>query len=252
MPAWNKQGQSVDHPEPWGRNGSFSTLRVFPGRLLPFRRDYLDRLLESAEILGLRWIPPMSLLEERLADFLPSLPSRFEGLLRICLFEDCLGFSHRASPPSSEPVKGRLLVHRRPEPRAKSTLDKDLYARLSELDRVKEDWIIIDPEIRDLRESATCNLVFAKGETLTIPESGVLRGIVLNQLLPRLEEHFSIIRSRPAKQEVTDYEEILLCGTGRGVSPLRSIPELGWKSTSGSTFKLIRSIYEDLITAENA
>ena len=41
MPAWNKEGQSVDHPEPWGRNGSFSTLRVYPGCLLPFRRDYL-------------------------------------------------------------------------------------------------------------------------------------------------------------------------------------------------------------------
>jgi len=39
----------------------------------------------------------------------------------------------------------------------------------------KEDWVIIDPKDNDLRETATSNLIFARGNELVIPDKWVLK-----------------------------------------------------------------------------
>jgi branched-subunit amino acid aminotransferase/4-amino-4-deoxychorismate lyase len=53
-------------------------------------------------------------------------------------------------------------------------------------------------------------------------------------------------------QDFSQFDEVLLCGTGRGVAPLTSLPELGWSSRSNDVFKKVRLIYEQLITDTNA
>ena len=121
------------------------------------------------------------------------------GLIRICLFEDLLGFSSRPAVSDGNPVEGWLLHYRRKDPIVKSTEDKDLYGSLGELEIEKEDWVIIDPKDNDLRETATSNLIFAKGNELIIPEKWVLNGIVLQKLIPFLEERFSVIPSHPQR-----------------------------------------------------
>ena len=70
MHAWTISGDPTQHPEPWGQIGAFSTLRLFPNRLIPFRSTYLGRLLESATLLQLPWIPELTLLEARLDQYL--------------------------------------------------------------------------------------------------------------------------------------------------------------------------------------
>jgi hypothetical protein len=136
----------------------------------------------------------------------------------------------------------------RPIPAAKSTEEKDLYGRLSELDITSEDWIIIDPKDNDIRESATANLIFVQGNNLIIPEKRILQGITLRHLISRLQDSFSIIRSSPLDQDISQFDEVLLCGTGRGVAPLTSLPELGWSSRSNDVFTEVRLIYEQLIS----
>jgi branched-subunit amino acid aminotransferase/4-amino-4-deoxychorismate lyase len=144
------------------------------------------------------------------------------------------------------------MQYRRPIPAAKSTEEKDLYGRLSELDITSEDWIIIDPKDNDIRESATANLIFVQGNNLIIPEKRILQGITLRHLISRLQDSFSIIRSSPLDQDISQFDEILLCGTGRGVAPLTSLPELGWSSRSNDVFTEVRLIYEQLISDTNA
>ncbi|MGY8713532.1 MAG: hypothetical protein ACKVJ1_06600, partial [Verrucomicrobiia bacterium] len=63
---------------------------------------------------------------------------------------------------------------------------------------------------------------------------------------------FPIIRSIPKDHDLDQYNEILLCGTGRGVAQLSALPERGWTSSSSATFSQIRSIYEQLIKPSDA
>ena len=247
MHAWTKDGSPADHPEPWGLPGAFSTLRRFASGHLPFRDDYLDRLLDSANRIGANWLPDKKELSERLDEFLSTQPDDLDGLIRICLFDDLLGISSRPALSDGNPVEGWLLEYRRPEPLAKCTGEAQLYGRLSELDGATEDWVLIDPKDKDLRESATSNLIFAQGNELLIPEKFILQGIVLNKLIPFLTSEFSVTRGTPLEQEVRDFDEIILCGTGRGVAPLTALPELGWTSRNNQVFQKARSQYQELV-----
>ena len=251
MHAWTISGESTPHPEPWGQIGAFSTLRLFPNRLIPFRQAYLVRLLESATLLQLSWIPELALLEARLDQYL-SKSTIEEGLIRICLFENSIGISDRPAKSYGKAVKGLLLQYRRPVPRAKSTQEKELYGRLSELDISKEDWIISDPKNKEISESATSNLIFVHGESLVIPEKQILRGVVLSQLLPALAHSFRIIRATPKAHDLSQYNEIILCGTGRGVAPLSALPEVNWSSSSDTVLKQVRLTYENLLKQSDA
>ena len=247
MQAWTTTGQPESHPDPWGRPGAFTTFRVFPNRKIPFLPNHLDRLLDSARRLHLPWLPHSSEIQDRAHRYIDELGDAFTGLVRICLFEDLLGLSDRSAASDGQPVDGWLLHHRRPEPLAKSTADKDLYGALSELDVQKEDWVIIDPKDNDLRETATSNLIFASGQNLLIPEKFILQGVVLRQLLPLLQSEFSISRGSPKDSDLSDFSEILLCGSGRGVAPLSSLSELGWSTRGDTVFNQVRQIYDSLI-----
>ena len=247
MQAWTTAGQPETHPEPWGRPGAFTTFRVFPKRKTPFLPQHLDRLLDSARRLNLPWIPAPDELLARTTEYLNRYGDEFTGLVRLCLFEDLIGLSDRPANSDGNPVEGWLLHHRRPEPLAKSTADKDLYGALSELEVEKEDWVIIDPKDNDLRETATSNLIFCSGNELLIPEKFILQGIVLRQLLPLLASEFSITRGAPKDSDLYDFDEILLCGTGRGVAPVTGLSELGWNSGGNEIFNRVRQIYDSLI-----
>jgi len=247
MQAWTTVGKTEIHPEPWGRPGAFSTFRVYPNRKTPFLADYLDRLLDSARRLNLSWIPDSTEISGRLSSYLDDLGNDYSGLVRICLFDELIGLSDRPANSNGNPVEGWLLNYRRPEPLAKSTADKDLYGALSKLEVEKEDWVIIDPKDNDIRETATSNLIFSSGKKLLIPEKFILQGIVLRQLLPHLNSQFSVTRGIPQDSELSDFGEILLCGTGRGVAPLSSLSELGWNSRGDIIFNQVRQIYDSLI-----
>ena len=163
------------------------------------------------------------------------------------MFEDLLGFSSRLAVSDGNPVEGWLLHYRRKDPIIKSTADKDFYGSLGEMEIETEDWVIIDPKDNYLRETATSNLIFAQGNELIIHEKWVLNGIVLQKLMPFLEERFSVSRAIPKDQDITSFDEIILCGTGRGVAPLTTLSELGWSSQGDEIFSEIRTHYEELL-----
>jgi len=74
-----------------------------------------------------------------------------------------------------------------------------------------------------------------------------LQGVVLRQLLPLLQQNFSVTRGAPKDSDLSTFDEILLCGSGRGVAPLHALSELGWSSSGNETFNQVRQIYDSLI-----
>ena len=98
-----------------------------------------------------------------------------------------IGICDRAIISDGKPVEGWLINYKRPIPSIKSTFEKELYGRLSELDLSTEDWFIMDPKDNDIRETATSNLIFVRENELIIPEKKILQGIVINKLIPELK-----------------------------------------------------------------
>ncbi len=252
MHAWTTSGNPVEHPDPWGLHGAFTTLRKLPGKQFLFLNEHFKRISHSASQLGLPWIPGEEELRARLDEFISSTDPQSDQLVRICLFEEILGLSARPANSDGNPVEGWLLSYRRPDPAIKCTAEKKLYGCLSELEVEKEDWVIHDPKDKDLRETATSNLIFVEGNNLLIPEKRVLLGITLQKLLPLLSSEFFVRRGIPEDQNISQFDEILLCGTGRGLAPMTALSELGWTSRGTEIFFRIRSLYENLIQSHCA
>jgi branched-subunit amino acid aminotransferase/4-amino-4-deoxychorismate lyase len=128
-------------------------------------------------------------------------------------------------------------------PEAKSTFDKELYGRLGELDIGLEDFLIVHPTDDRVLESATSNLLFARDDHLVVPEEDMLPGIVLSKLLSNINV-FEIDRRSPALDELVTFDEIILCGSGREIVSLATIPEVSWQRSSEKTFFKLRKTYE--------
>ena len=120
-----------------------------------------------------------------------------------------------------------------------------MYGRLGELDLGLEDFLIVHPADDRVLESATSNLIFARGDHLVIPEEDILSGIVLNELLASMSG-FEIDRRSPRLDELSAFDEIILCGSGREVASLAAVPEMGWTRSSDKTFLKLLEIYNKL------
>jgi branched-subunit amino acid aminotransferase/4-amino-4-deoxychorismate lyase len=244
--AWDSDGTSVPAPEPWGVKGAFTTIRVEGTPPCPlFLNTHLDRLEESARLLEVVPIVSLAQIRERLVTFLSSFPLPPPFLIRVCLLDDCLALSARPANPTGSELSAKILRHLRPVPEAKSTFDNELYGRLGKLDLGLEDFLIVHPTDDRVLESVTCNLIFAQGDNLVIPEEDVLSGIVLNKLLPSMN-NFKIDRRSPRLDELSTFDEIILCGSGREVAGLAAVPEMGWTRSSDKTFLKLREIYNKL------
>ncbi len=244
--AWDREGSSVQHPEPWGLRGVFTTMRVEGEPPLPlFLEPHLTRIEESAQLIGLEAVANQSEIRKKLTDFIRSSPMVAPYLIRICLFENCLGLSCRLANPAGSGIIGKLLRHKRPLPEAKSTAEKELYGRLNEINLSNEDFILVNPENELVLESATSNLVFSTDNRLLIPENEILPGIVLGQILTELTG-FQVRRGSPSVEELNAFEEIILCGSGREVANLQAIPEIGWQRRSNKVFLQLTKTYEEL------
>jgi hypothetical protein len=119
---------------------------LFPDHHIPFLEDYILRLLNSAEILQQPWIPEIELINQRIEEYIAE-SGITDGLIRICIFDESLAISDRPAKSNGTPVKGWLLEYRRPVPTAKSTEEKDLYGRLSELNVPTKIGLLLIPKI---------------------------------------------------------------------------------------------------------
>ena len=244
--AWDRDGVSVPAPEPWGCKGAFTTIRVEGATPCPlFLNAHLDRLEKSACLLEVKAIVSQAQIRERITTLLSSTQIPTPFLVRVCLLEDCLALYSRLANPTSFELSAKILRHLRPVPEAKSTFDKALYGRLGELDLGLEDFLIVHPADDRVMESATCNLIFAHGDHLVIPEEDILSGIVLNKLLASMND-FEIDRRSPRLDKLSAFDEIILCGSGREVASLAAVPEMGWARSSDKTFLKLREIYNKL------
>ena len=64
-----------------------------------------------------------------------------------------------------------------------------------------------------------------------------------------VDDNFSLrgIKKDISIKEINDYEEIILIGSGKGVTSVSKIDELKWKSRNNVSFNKLDKIYNTLI-----
>jgi len=90
-------------------------------------------------------------------------------------------------------------------------------------------------------ESGTSNMLFIKGDKVYSPLNNIYKGITYNFFNKKLSK---IINKDILIKTLSEYDEILLIGSGKGVASIKNINEIKWKRKSLKFYKILSSFYK--------
>ena len=237
--------------DPWGEAGAYTTVLVdgTPPRAV-FLDRHLDRLEHSAGLLGLNSPLRRDFIREKVKEAAACLKSG--TMLRVALVPQGLSLAPYPQSGKNAELVGIPETVSRHLPEAKSLRDTPLYQKVKEVDRNREELLLQDKD-GYLLEGATSNALCIKGKKILTPESGCLPGItrqILRENLPIPPWQWC-----PAQihmNQIHEFEEILLCGSGKEVARLVGIQGVDWKPVGDTAFKELAGIFKDAKEAGEA
>ncbi|WP_440652553.1 aminotransferase class IV [Candidatus Pelagibacter sp. HIMB1542] len=224
----------------WGSRGVFTTMRMVgkPSKLI-LLKPHIENLIKSTKKYGIR--------KKNLKNIILNLIKKntlYKGpdnLFRIALNKKLISISIRKRPKLKKNFSLLLFKYKRVEPNYKNLYYKKILAKLSEVDSSKFDIALVANN--KILETGTSNLVFVKNGKIFSPKKNCYFGNTLRFISKKVKINFKDISIK----EINDYEEIILIGSGKGVTSVSKIDELKWKSQNNVSFNKLRKIYNTLI-----
>ena len=92
-------------------------------------------------------------------------------------------------------------------------------------------------------ETGTSNLLFIRNNKIFSPKTNFYPGITYKFFKKKVK----IISKHILINEINDYQEIILVGSGKGVTSVYRIDEINWKRKSFKIYKKLLNIYNKQI-----
>ena len=239
----------------WERAGVFTTLRLSirseaSGNVatLWFPNAHGRRLQRDLIALGLDLEDPWH-RQSRLVDATRSIASSLapgEWLVRWSCAPPEMAVEARPWSPGDSTLTGECWPYVRRNPGQKHLAYRDLLARLHEVDRQSTEVLLVHPEKRLLLEGITSNLLLVEQGRCVTPAEDCLPGLSIALLEPYLPPGLTVSRAPIPIDQMTRFDAIYACGTGRGLIPIVRIPELGWEQRDDSLTGLLVEAYRSL------
>lgn len=247
--SWDAGGNPVDYQEPWGEAGAFTTLRLDVGRTwrCPYLFElHMDRLFSTFEQLGWALLFKREFVESAVKDFVNTIPDEGSYSLRVMMSDVVLSVRAARREEPADQQYGYLWDYTR-ENAAFKTLDyTDVLTALKGINRRLEELLLVSEDERLLEGATSCLLFYHNGQ-LVVPQRDRLDSITMKFLLERLGGICEVVERDVYLGEVKEFDEILLCGTGKGIVSLTEIEELEWKCRSLSFYRRARITYDNAL-----
>ena len=116
-----------------------------------------------------------------------------------------------------------LFKYKRVDPNYKNLYYKKIISKLSKLDPTRFDIALVSNN--KVLETGTSNLVFIKNGKVFSPKKNCYFGNTIKFISKKIKINFKDILIN----KLHEFEEILLIGSGKGVTSISKIDELNWK-----------------------
>ena len=226
----------------WGDHGVFTTMWILskPPKII-FFKDHIDNLIKSSKVYG---INNKNLKKNilTLLKFNLSNKKRYNHLLRIALTKKVISISLRKRFKPKINLNLKLIKLKRSKPEYKNLKYKKILSYLSKLDNSKFDIGLVDNG--NLLETGTSNILLVKDKRIYSPIKGFYKGITFRSLekkLPKIHKRNIFVN------QLQEFDEIILIGSGKGVVSVSKIYENNWKRKSLNYFKLISKVFNSEI-----
>ncbi len=242
-----KNLEQIKFNDLWGDHGIFTTMWIFgkPAKILFFDK-HLKNLVSS---LKKYQIKKKSLNANILKIINKNLSKKkkYNHLLRIAVNNKVISISLRKRIKPKLNFNLKLVKLKREKPEFKNLKYKKILSHLSKMDNSRSDIALMSD--KKILETGTSNLLFVKNKKFFTPKKGYYEGNTYKYFKKKIKR---IIKKDILLREIHSYDEILLLGSGKGVTSVRTIDEIRWKRKNLEKFKILSRYYDDVIKKCNS
>ena len=241
-----KDLQEVSFKDLWGDNGIFTTMWIFgkPPKIL-FFKNHLSNLLKSLKKykINKRFIKNniFQILNKNL-----SKKKNYNHLLRIALNKNTVSISLRKRLIPKLNFNLKLVNLKRERPQFKNLKYKKILSHLSKMDNTKSDIGLVFN--KKLFETGTSNLLFVRNDKIFTPKKDYYEGITYKYFKSKVKK---IYKKEIFVKELKKFDEILLIGSGKGVTSVKTIRQIGWKRKNLKHYNIFLRYYRLAIRNSN-
>ena len=241
-----KDLQEIDFKDLWGDHGIFTTMWIFgnPPKIL-FFKNHLSNLLKSLKKykINKRFIKSniLQILNKNL-----SKKKNYNHLLRIALNKNTISISLRKRLTPKLNFNLKLVNLKRERPQFKNLKYKKILSHLSKMDNTRSDIGLVFN--KKLFETGTSNLLFVRNDKIFTPKKDYYEGITYKYFKSKVKK---IYKKEIFVKELKKFDEILLIGSGKGVTSVKTIRQIGWKRKNLKHYNIFLRYYRLAIRNSN-
>ena len=240
-----KDLKEINFKDLWGDHGIFTTMWIFgkPPKIL-FFKDHIKNLMRSLKSYGIykRHLKNdiLKIISKNL-----SKEKNYNHLLRVALNKNVISISIRKRLKPKLDFNLKLVNLKREKPKYKNLKYKKILYHLSKMNNSKSDIALVHK--KKLLETGTSNLIFVSKNNIFSPSKNFYEGITYKFFRSKKE----IIKKEIFIRDLNKFDEILLIGSGKGVTSVKNIKEIGWKRKKLNQYKIFSRYYDLAINRTN-
>ena len=217
----------------WGSHGVFTTIRLSgkPGKLILFKSHFkgLIKSLKKYKIYTKK-------IEKNINRLIHSNINKninYDHLFRVALTKKILSISIRKRLKSGKNFELKIINYKRIDPVTKNLYYKKILKELNKYDPSRTDIALVYRG--KILETCTSNILFFKNREYFSPKNNCYIGNTIKYLKGKIKISFKDIYYKDLKK----FDEIMLIGSGKGVTPVKYIKQMNWKSKNDFGYKKI-------------
>ena len=217
----------------WGSHGVFTTIRLIgkPGKLILFK-SHFKGLIKSVK----KYKIYSKNIEKNIKRLIYSSINKninYDHLFRIALTKKIISISIRKRLKPKKDFELKLINYRRIDPETKNLYYKKILKELNKYDPSKTDIALVYRG--KILETCTSNILFFKNGEYFSPKNNCYIGNTINYLKDKIKISFKDIHYKDLKK----FDEIMLIGSGKGVTSVKYIKQMNWKSKNNFGYKKV-------------
>ena len=238
-----KDLKEIEFKDIWGDHGVFTTMWIFenPSKIL-FFKEHINNLIKSAKAFS---ISKSSLRSDILRLIKNNINSKikYNHLIRVAVNKKILSISLRKRIKPNLNFNLKLVKLKRQKPEFKNLKYKEIIKHLSKLDNSKSDIGLCSN--KKIFETGTSNLLFVKDDKFFSPIDKFYKGITYKFFKSKIKK---ITRKDIFVNNLKEFDEIILIGSGKGVASVKTISQLGWQRKSLKNYNILSKYYKLAVT----
>tara|TARA_A100001015_G_scaffold133914_1_gene148603 strand:+ start:3995 stop:4747 length:753 start_codon:yes stop_codon:yes gene_type:complete len=233
----HKNFKEIKFNDLWNLYGIFTTMNVVgkPYKILHYN-NHVNNLVASLKLYKINIKNLKKTINFLINENLDNGKS-YDHLFRVAVNKKIISISLRKRPKPKKNFRLKLINYQRVDASHKNLKYKKILKILGKLDTSKFDIALY--KNNKILESGTSNLIFVKKNKIYTPKINCYIGNTLKFFKKKYKINFTNI----LKNNLKEYNEIILVGSGKGVTSVKEIVDTSWKRSS---FKIFNKLYKTL------